>query len=277
MIDYSYDPQDRAANLARMFREDVLSFAYAATGAVLGVLAGIAVATNAIPARVHAESHSVAVASSSSAVLNLDARGVKAPVSVPPEQGPAAVAVTVDPISPSVATTATSNKQHAPSVAKSEFKSLIINNIKDGGALSSMESAPGSEQATASSMPLAANLDAKVDKLAQPSHFRIEGDATVVDYDEPQGVITTDAATTFAIAKTGNKGSDSIWADFPVTVHYKCDGAENCTLYHAGVLVAQASRPIQSDRLTSSVASVQMGQSSVPQDLQQMRESSGTR
>ena len=72
--------------------------------------------------------------------------------------------------------------------------------------------------------------------------FSIEGDDAIVEFDASRGIFETRERNTFLFDKTGGQGADSRWQDYPVSIHYRCDRASNCTITHAGLGALRARR-----------------------------------
>jgi hypothetical protein len=66
------------------------------------------------------------------------------------------------------------------------------------------------------------------------SPFYIEGDDAFAAYDPSTGLIETLSGRRFLIDKTSGEANALKSVDFPVTVHYKCDQAANCTITRTG-------------------------------------------
>lgn len=69
---------------------------------------------------------------------------------------------------------------------------------------------------------------------AGPFVMAIQGDATVADFDAATGTIETYEGAKYVLAKNNNEVSSIQWDNYPFNVHYRCDEAGNCTLWHAG-------------------------------------------
>lgn len=67
--------------------------------------------------------------------------------------------------------------------------------------------------------------------------YRIEGDATVVDYDADAGTIEVRDGRTFLLAGVGSQTEAAQWQDYVGNVHYSCDQGGNCTLSRSGTIV----------------------------------------
>ncbi len=63
--------------------------------------------------------------------------------------------------------------------------------------------------------------------------FSVEGDDAIVEYDIQKGVIETRYGKTFFTNRKSGV-DDSAWQEYPVSIHYRCDRALQCTLMHAG-------------------------------------------
>jgi hypothetical protein len=70
--------------------------------------------------------------------------------------------------------------------------------------------------------------------------FRIEGDATVVDYDVVAGTIEVRDGRTFLLAGAGSQTESNQWQDYVGNVHYSCDQGGICTLSRGGAIVPSA-------------------------------------
>ncbi len=66
------------------------------------------------------------------------------------------------------------------------------------------------------------------------SPFYIEGDDAFAAYDPSTGMIEAVSGRRFQIDKTSGEANALKTVDFPVTVHYKCDQAANCTITRTG-------------------------------------------
>ncbi|MGO9317412.1 MAG: hypothetical protein ACLPXT_14725 [Terracidiphilus sp.] len=64
--------------------------------------------------------------------------------------------------------------------------------------------------------------------------YSIEGDDQIVEFDINRGVIETSGRKTFFANKTIMGSADTVWQDYPVNIHFRCDQNSNCTLMHAG-------------------------------------------
>jgi hypothetical protein len=71
-----------------------------------------------------------------------------------------------------------------------------------------------------------------------PFFLGIQGDATVASFDEATGTIQTYEGETYILDKTAGEGNAIAWQNFPFNVHYSCDAAGNCTLFHDGASAA---------------------------------------
>ncbi len=95
------------------------------------------------------------------------------------------------------------------------------------------------EQQERAARRAAAQLDARSKKAPKPARrllpFSVEGDDAIVEFDPSRGVIETRGEKTFFFDKSGGRGADSRWQDYPVSIHYRCDRASNCVLTHSGL------------------------------------------
>jgi hypothetical protein len=69
---------------------------------------------------------------------------------------------------------------------------------------------------------------------AGPFFLDIQGDLTVANFDAASGTIETYEGETYTLASAASGGSSIPWQDYPFNVHYRCDEAGNCTLFHGG-------------------------------------------
>jgi hypothetical protein len=71
-------------------------------------------------------------------------------------------------------------------------------------------------------------------EAAGPFFLDIQGDLTVASFDAASGTIETYEGETYTLASAASGGSSIPWQDYPFNVHYRCDEAGNCTLFHGG-------------------------------------------
>jgi hypothetical protein len=81
----------------------------------------------------------------------------------------------------------------------------------------------------------AARKKSAVKAAAKLLPFWVEGDDSVVDFDNVHGVIQTRGRKTFFIAAATAAAADSRWQDYPVTIHFRCDRSSSCELMHTGL------------------------------------------
>jgi hypothetical protein len=74
----------------------------------------------------------------------------------------------------------------------------------------------------------------------QATTYRIEGDASVVDYDPTAGTIEVRDGRTFLLAGVGSESESALWQDYAGNVHYSCDQRGICTLFRSGTVVPSA-------------------------------------
>jgi len=102
------------------------------------------------------------------------------------------------------------------------------------------EVAPATQpsQATAAVQPVPQALNKTDGGLPSVSVaiYRIEGDATVVDYDADAGTIEVRDGRTFLLAGVGSQTESAQWQDYVGNVHYSCDQGGNCTLSKGGAI-----------------------------------------
>jgi hypothetical protein len=223
-----------------------LSLIFAATGAALGIMAGIAVAANSRYANTSGSPRDLGSVSSSAAGSSIHPiTNAGQPPSIErhaDEQGNARLSTPQE--SAPVATSAVHRVSAAHRVSgahkRRAVRRLSANHkFSAGRKASSWRMLPVFLKAPPAIEPV--KIEAvKLDDAAEPFSFSMEGDVTVADYDASAGMIETHEGKTFVIDTTVGESNATSWQDYHANVHYRCDQTGNCTIMRTGAVVVNA-------------------------------------
>lgn len=273
MITTTFHSQDRILYLHPATKRFVLFSVYAAMGATLGILSGIALATILWPPTSRVGQSDFMSASSSATTLN-----IRPLANAGPAQSFEQLAdkqVSSDLLSlQTPAASKTAVAQQAP-VISNEHSARSLSYSTHAGYRKIRIPMPSpylAGNAADSGLPSAAGEAAKPERALQAFVVTIEGDETVLDYDASDRVLSTYEGQAFVVDKAADEGSAMQLQDFPSSVHYRCNQASGCTLSHAGGVVAHARLRTQADRSRETDAGLPSTDSPL-RDLSQLSDS----
>lgn len=208
-------------------------------GASLGTLTGVGVAFATTSAGSAAISSSSVQASASQAVpvTGSPVNAVQSRVSQAPAVVPAG-------LNAQVATSIRSASSPAGKSNKSHIKKELVHYvISTSSAVTAMETQPvATPMAQVQELATTSKLSSSTPATTQAdvSHFSVEGDLQVVDYDAQSGTIQTIDGKVFSIGTTQSTSQAASWDDYRSDVHYRCGQNGSCVLSRAGVSALNA-------------------------------------
>jgi hypothetical protein len=228
-----------------MFRMAV-PMLYAAMGASLGTLAGVATAFMSVPmASAASVDNDSGIAQMAALVLpSAEARANSAnsndsAVEQPAVQEPAAHrAIKVEPVTavePARTKAPAIDKVAAPAAAPAPSETRPARHLAHPITRPLRTEMADSPDPAPTQIEMDTDQIASVDVIKSPT-FYSEGDLTVADYNAEEGTIQTSDGRTFELGETVSMGNTVAWDQYRSNVHYRCEQDGSCVLQRDGVV-----------------------------------------